>query len=171
MEPVVVDTNVPAVANARDGAPPACVRACARRLREIEREGCVVLDDNWRILKEYDANLRHEGQPGVGDAFYKWVLTNRANPKRCRLVPIHPIGGSDTDFEEFPTDPRLAEFDPADRKFVAVSAAASDHPPILQALDSDWWSHRDALRDCGVRVEFLCEDDIRRIHRRKTGAA
>jgi len=36
--------------------------------------------------------------------------------------------------------------------------AHPEHPPILNAVDSDWWHHQDALARHGVRVEFLCPD-------------
>jgi hypothetical protein len=66
-------------------------------------------------------------------------------------------------FEEFPDDPELRDFDPDDRKFVAVALAHQCKPPILQTVDTGWWLLRDAFRRNEVRVEFLCEDDIRRL--------
>ena len=42
------------------------------------------------------------------------------------------------------------------QKFVAVALASGAHPPILNAVDSDWWNHRAALADAGVTCEFLC---------------
>ena len=69
----------------------------------------------------------------------------------------------ETDFQEFPTDPALADFDPDDRKFIAVALAHAENPSILQAVDSAWWTYRDALRQNGVTVDFICEDDIRLI--------
>jgi hypothetical protein len=61
-------------------------------------------------------------------------------------------------FEEFLLDPSLATFDPSDRKFVAVAVAHPEHPPILNATDSDWWDYREALAHHSVRVEFVCPD-------------
>jgi hypothetical protein len=163
--PVVVDTNVAVVANDGDSEFPKCVRACVARLTGVTRDGCVVLDESWRILSEYTSNLRSLGQPGVGDAFLKWVLTNLANPGRCAQVSITP---SDTRvFEEFPDDPDLAGFDADDRKFVAVARAHPAQPPVLQALDSGWWGHRDALARNGVAVDFLCAGEIESLHERK----
>ena len=164
----VVDTNVPVVANgSSEQASPECVKTCAVRLGELTRKGQLVLDDKWLILKEYMANLRSSGQPGVGDAFLNWVLTNRCNPKLCEQVAITPRNSGETDFEEFPSDPELDDFDPEDRKFVAVAAAHPDRPPILQAVDTKWWEMKEPLREAGIAVDFLCEKDIRSIlHRR-----
>lgn len=157
---VVVDTNVAVTANGRslpDGVSLSCVATCARRLRSIQQDGIVVFDDGWRILREYKTNLREAGQPGVGDAWLKWLLTNLANPKRCQLVAITPIDTPQV-FAEFPADPILEHFDKGDRKFVAVSRSHPGHPAILNATDSDWKAHQDALTRHGVTVDFLCPE-------------
>jgi len=165
----VVDTNVPVVANGSSKqASPECVKACAVRLGELTQKGQLVLDDKWLILKEYMANLSPSGQPGVGDVFLKWVLTNRCNPKLCEQVAITPRNSGETDFEEFPSDPALHDFDPTDRKFVAVAAAHPDRPPILQAVDTKWWQMKEPLLEAGITVDFLCGEDIRSILRRKS---
>ena len=162
---MVVDTNVPAFANGLGSAFAGCVAACVARLGKITRNGQIVLDDSWLILREYQANLRSSGQPGVGDAFLKWVLTNQANTNRCVQVGITP--SHDRTFEEFPDDPRLSGFDRDDRKFVAVALAHEDSPPILQALDSEWWGYRKELAENGVTVDFLCPREIQKLHQRR----
>jgi len=160
----VIDTNVPVVANGKSSqATPECVINCIRRLYEVKQSEKLVLDDKWLILQEYKRNLRSTGQPGVGDAFLKWVLTNYTNPQRCVMVKITPINSDQTNFVEFPSDPSLAGFDKDDRKFIAVALAHPDRPPILQAVDVQWWQMRGALYQANVRVEFLCQADIRRI--------
>lgn len=80
------------------------------------------------------------------------------------MVSITPVNGSDNEFEEFPDDPALNDFDPADRKFIAVACAHLEKPPILQAVDSKWLDFRDAFRQNGVTVTFICEEDIQRLH-------
>ena len=57
----------------------------------------------------------------------------------------------------------LNDFDPDDRKFIAVAVAHLEQPPILQAVDSQWWDFRDAFRRNGVTVKFICEEDIQRL--------
>ncbi|MBP8974485.1 MAG: hypothetical protein KBH93_11465 [Anaerolineae bacterium] len=158
----IVDTNVPIVANRRsEQASIECVLACAQQLQQITQRGKLALDDQWRILKEYMKHLSSSGQPGVGDAFLKWALNNIANPARVETVPITPCNPDDpdgTDFREFPDDPALAKFDPADRKFVAVAIAHPQHPRIMNATDRDWWNFKDTLHAHGVEVEFLCDE-------------
>lgn len=163
---IVVDTNVPKAANGRINTPqasPQCVVACVRRIYDIQSHDVLVLDDGWQILREYMAKLRSDGQPGVGDAFLKWVLTHQANPLRCEQVHITAVESpvSRRRFREFPSDERLIGFDPSDHKFVAVSLVHPDLPPILNAVDSDWVVFRDVLEAHGVRVETLCPESIK----------
>ena len=169
MMAVIVDTNVPVVANGQSPqASPNCVDTCINRLEGIIRgEKKLVLDDRWIILSEYIRNLRSSGEPGASDRFLLWILMNK--DEQCDLVSIMSVDGSENEFEEFPDDPALNDFDPADRKFIAVACAHPEKPPILQAVDSQWLDFRNAFRRNGVTVEFICEDDIQRLHR-STGA-
>jgi hypothetical protein len=137
-----------------------------QHLQEIKARGKIVLDDGYRILLEYRDNLRSDGQPGEGDAFLKWVLTNQANPQKCDQVHINATEGGNN-FAEFPDDPDLRGFDRSDRKFVAAALAHPDSPPILNAVDTDWWLFRDALARNGVHVEFLCPQDVSDMARRR----
>lgn len=165
---VVVDTNVPVTANGAATASADCVLACVRVIVEITSDRRrIALDDGWRIIGEYRNNLRAEGQPGLGDRFLKWVLTDWANPRRCELVAIHERNGED--FEEFPTVGGLEDFDPADRKSVAVASAHPDSPSIRQGVDSKWWGWREALTAAGINVTFLCEADVRTKYGAKVG--
>jgi hypothetical protein len=161
MSAFVVDTNVPVVANHRaEQASPRCVLACVAALEEVHERGLVVLDDERRVLKEYMDNLSMSGQPGVGDYFMKWVWENQAVSERCEQITITPRQEAPDDFEEFPRDPELAEFDRADRKFVALALASAQRPTVLNAVDSDWWLFGAALARHGVRVDNLCPDQL-----------
>jgi hypothetical protein len=158
---VVVDTNVPKVAN-RDTSQGSlrCITTCAKYIQELQEQHILVLDDDWHILKEYTRQLKSRGQPGVGGAFLKWVLTNQHNPGRCEQVHItEDVHGG---YLEFPNDPDLGNFDPSDRKFVAVALTHTEHPPILNAVDTDWWDHRVTLERHGIRIKFLCPDYMNR---------
>jgi hypothetical protein len=164
----IVDTNVAVVANGGEEADPNCVRACVRALRELTSGGHVVVDDGLEIMREYRNNLRAQGQPGVGDAFFKWLWDNLYVKEVCTRVPLteHPNRG----YSEFPEHEKLAGFDPSDRKFVAVAAAHPEHPPILQAADSKWWGFRRAFSQCGIKVEFVCPSQIASMYGKKMKA-
>ncbi len=162
---VIVDTNVPVVANGEWGQDfKKCEETCINRLEQIMRgETKLVLDADWIILDEYSKNLSSSGKPGTGDRFLVWCLRNWATPEQCDLVSITSVENLETEFKEFPDDPALQKFDPDDRKFVAVACAHCEEPPILQAVDSQWLDFRDVLLQHDVRVQFICEDDIHRL--------
>ncbi len=158
MSAVVIDTNVPVTANGRHPAAGiGCVANCVAALKAA-RGSLVLIDDGQRILDEYRRHLSHSGQPGPGDAFFKWLWNNQANRRRCRQVPITPVGGSYTDFAEYPEAPELGAFDPSDRKFVAVALASGLAPDVLEATDSKWWPLREIFQRNGVSIRFLCPE-------------
>ena len=122
----VIDTNVLLVANGRaKQACPACVLACVEALAAIRERRRVLLDRGMLILNEYiGQRLSFSGQPGAGDAFFRWLFNNQANELHCLQFDITPRRGSADDFVEFPDDPALSRFDRSDRKFVAVALAS-----------------------------------------------
>lgn len=162
MAAVVMDTNVGIVANGK--TPQAgieCVSSCIGALVEIRERHRMLLDDQSLILEEYRRYLSPSGQPGPGDAFFKWLWDNQGNSDHCRQVPVTPVSGR-RGFDEFPEAPELAAFDPSDRKFVAVAIASGEQPQILNAADTDWWEHRQALNRHGVEIRFLCPELMER---------
>ena len=125
----------------------------------------VVIDDGYRILREY-GNRTYPNEPkGVGDAFLKWLLQNHSNTSRVCRVPITETGQDC--FVEFP-DPLLEErFDPPDRKFAAVANAHPDKLPIWQGADSKWLDWWPQLAAQGISVHFLCPADVERFYAKK----
>lgn len=114
----------------------------------------LVLDSLDLIFNEYRPYFNWNGQPGVGDAFFRWVHDNRYNEQRCTHVPITPT--ADESFAEFPSDAALDGFDRADRKFVATSAARNKDPVIAVAVDRGWRQFETELTERGFRLNFLC---------------
>jgi hypothetical protein len=164
----VVDTNVIMAASGKSSCSPLCARVCLDAIKKITSGSTrLVIDNRWRIIREYQANLNNRGQPGIGQAFLKWVLTNQQNHELCISVAITPKQSQSEDFEEFPSHPDLASFDPSDRKFVAVAATHRSRPRIAQATDSKWWGWKDALRESGIKVHFLCERELRETYEGK----
>lgn len=157
---VVIDTNVLVVANyGHENASTHCVEQCIDAL-SAARSDQVFIDDEQRILGEYRDHSSHSGQPGVGDAFFKWLWDNQGNTRYCKKVPITPHEGRE--FEEFPEDADLDGFDRSDRKFVAVAVASNEEPPILNASDTDWWNYRETFEKNGINLDFLCEELMER---------
>lgn len=179
---VVVDTNVPKVANlalqakSDEGVPHECIMNCVRAIKGVMQKNCLVIDAEGEILKEYrrqmspDKSRAAGKQTGVGDLFVKWAVENchwgEIDTALVQRVAITREGDS---YREFPCDPGLENFDISDRKFVAVSHAHKKKPPILQATDSKWWGWKDALKKVGIEVKFLCPEYIQAKFRKKIG--
>lgn len=160
-----MDTNVAIVANGRSHAGDECVHTCIETLIVIQEQRRLLLDSQGLILDEYRLHLSPSGQPGPGDAFFKWLWNNQGNPQHCQQVVI--TSASDwRRFEEFPDDSSLARLDPSDRKFVAVAIASREHPPILNAADTDWWEQREALQRHGIEIQFICPELMKRTGQR-----
>lgn len=157
----VIDTNVAMTANGSNaGVTQCCVAASARALYEIYRSGHVFIDTDREIVREYGNNLSDTGQPGPGDLFYRWLLTNLYNEQRVSQITITPSKEDPEGYEELPDPPPCVRYDPSDKKFLAVAAAATEHPPILQSFDSKWWGWQEALARIGVTIHFLCPEEI-----------
>ncbi|MDP2827642.1 MAG: hypothetical protein Q8O37_03450 [Sulfuricellaceae bacterium] len=166
---MVVDTNVVLVANGQhQDVSPECVKNCALVLEGIMKKGRLALDDGFQILLEYQNKTQPKKGNRPGDAFVKWALNNRCNVKSVDQVTL--LEHDERGFESFHDDPDLANFDAPDRKFVAVSGAHPNKPPIAQAADSKWLDWASALQRHGIDVDFLCKADIQRFHENKFGA-
>ncbi len=155
---VVVDSNVALVASGlTPEASAACNDECVQRLALIIKDGGLLLDADGLILHEYVKKLGYAGRPGAGRAFVKWAYDNQFNGGLCRRVTItRRVDDGWRRFAEFPDDDALCGFDVSDQKFVAVALASAEGPPILNAVDSDWWHYGPALARHGVVVEDLC---------------
>ncbi len=144
---------------------PECVVTCVKRLQDLQTCGTVVVDDGFRILGEYQKKTQINPPKGVGDVFLKWLLRNAGNSKHVHTVSITETASDH--FDEFPTPALQPNFDPPDRKFVAVANAHPGKPPIWQAADCKWLNWWTALSAAGIVVEFLCPDDACRFYAKK----
>ncbi len=160
----LVDTNVPKTANLSrvpNEIPlelSECVLACIEAVKHVMKKGALLLDAGDEIFDEYRQQLSMQGQPGLGDRFMKWVHDNRWKLHDSDRVTITKDRDS---YEQFPSHEGLNDFDPSDRKFVTVSNAHPEKPPILQATDSKWWGWKDALSEVDIFVHFLCPEYIK----------
>ena len=97
----------------------------------------------------------------------KWVLINRGNPDRVEQVSIHKTVGNETWYDEMPKDTTPEFFDKSDLKFIAVSLAHSEIPPIVNTTDTDWLKIEDILLGWGIKVEFLCREELKQKYLKK----
>ena len=159
----VIDTNVLLVADEKHGDTSAsCVSHCVKRLLELQASGCVVIDDNYHLIGEYQNNINANQGKGMGATFLKWLLQNQANLKHVERVSITET--DENHFEEFPNLKLEPEFDAPDRKFVSVANAHPEQPPIWQATDCKWLDWWPALRNFGISVDFLCPEVVLRFY-------
>ena len=162
MNAVIVDTNVIVIANDIDDKRADCRDRCQDRLQLIiSRREKVVVDDDWRILKEYERNTKPNTRKGIGDVFVKTLLQNQKNPNFCTIVHITPLAGNGTEFEEFPNDDEaLKNFHKNDRKFIAVALAYQAQfgqtATILLAIDKGWKNFIPAFTAHGVSIDIIC---------------
>ena len=159
MRHVIVDTNVPLKAankNPEDDIDQKCSMACLTFISKlVNSKDVIVLDNEREILKEYAKKIDTHAEDNVASVFLNWVY-------RCiRLDSADQYKitktGKNT-YAEFPNSPELEEFDPSDRKFVALAKAHPLHPPIHNGSDTDWWDYKDALAKEGVSIVFLCKE-------------
>ena len=162
----VIDTNVLLAANNKhQGLSLDCVLACIKALEQMQNQGVVVIDNNRHIIGEYCHKTSPNQPKGVGDVFLKWLLNNHANPQRIHQVSITKI--ADNEFAEFPDAVLQQKFDPPDRKFVVVAKAHPDKPEIWQAADCKWLDWFSELQTHGLKVKFLCPEDICQFYQNK----
>ncbi|TGE25076.1 hypothetical protein E5K00_07720 [Hymenobacter aquaticus] len=157
----ILDTNVLLTADGKSDAGIGCIRAAKARLEEVRQHGGLVLDAGFLILKEYGNKLSPVGPNTPGNAFLKWLWQNKANPAFVDAQTALETA-ADGSFTAFPPDPDLAAFDPSDRKFVALALTHPERPVIVNATDTDWHKDHLALARHGVRLEFLCPDEMLR---------
>ena len=151
----VVDTNVCVVANFNHENI-SCIRECVKALIKIKDSGRLVLDANGCILKEYRNNKSDDPQD-IGNHFIMWAHDNQYNLDYCERVELSSTDPACNEFFQFPGDPRLKKFDRSDRKFLAVAAASTNNPTIINATDSrSWWKYRHVLSSLGYNVCHLC---------------
>ena len=100
-----------------------------------------------------------DGEPGVGDLFFKWVNDVQWDESLCRRESITPH--ATRTFTEFPSDPALEQFDRSDRKYAALAKKCGRNTAVFNAADSDWKHHQEALSRNGVKVVNLCPADLK----------
>lgn len=167
MDSFAIDENVLIVANdasrsSRNQPPLApqaneeCVASCIAFLNKVRKRGIVVIDQQGEVISRYGRHLERRGQPGVGDAFYKYLVERQYQGKRVKSVDLESNG---PDYLSFPNDPDLADLDRNDRIYVALAIAA---PAIIaNAVDSDYRQKTAPLSRNQVSVLELCSDCLK----------
>lgn len=115
----------------------------------------IVVDEQWLILNEYRKNIL---KGGLAEGYLKILYANLVS--RAVMVPL------ELDADGYALVPSSLEpLDRSDRKFAAVALAHPDHPPIVNARDSDWEAVSPALAAYGIAIIQLCPEYLRK-HRK-----
>jgi len=169
MKQVILDTNVGLVAmgafEADGGKPTAKLKAwCTDEVAKIMRKELrLVVDAEREIVNEYLHKMPHFP---LGDQFILWLSQNMWRNQDTTVDRVSITKTKDS-YAEFPSDPRLDEFDLSDRKFVAVAVANEGQAAILEATDGKWWKWARPLGGYGVRVEFGDEAFVKSLCQKK----
>ena len=121
---------------------------------------CAVIDDDRAAYTEYRNNMYPDPNPssGLASNFLMHVIQNYGNDERVLRLPL--AREENGEYLDWPRDPNLAGFDPADRKWVALARVfrqeTGQAAPITYALERDWDNYRDALTRHGVALDPLC---------------
>ncbi len=149
----VVDTNVfvwvdKPIADVKTTAELDCIQSCRDWLRDfISRDCRLVIDNQYRILKEYRRNIRRDGR---ASELLKLLESQPLN----RLVAL--VVAFDENNKAVVPESVMSVDDDDDRLFVAVALAHNPIPPIVDATDTDWEKAREALTAVGIVVKELC---------------
>jgi hypothetical protein len=124
-----------------------------KALQTLLERGKIVVDSAGEIFAEYKNYCNAQGQPGIGDLFFREILQNYSG----KVLRVELAKNPDGSFADFPSSPALIDFDMSDRKFVA--AAVKSGARVVNSTDTDWLEHKGALNDCGIVIEFVCSED------------
>ncbi len=168
MDEFVVDTNVPLIARGKSHMSTDCELVCARFIELFLRgRRILVIDDDFELIGEYMDQISTSGPANYDNRFLKWLFENQGNPHRVKQLKINlPDSGSN---EENLTGLLNINIDPSDLKFIAVAIANFGRAPIAEASDSKWIGWEEALNELGIKVLFLCKQELAEVYKKKMG--
>ncbi|MDO4321367.1 MAG: hypothetical protein Q4C61_02470 [Lachnospiraceae bacterium] len=145
-----------------------CAKKCVDFIQNFMRDknASLVLDDSGRILKEYRGARKVGNSPNLATVFCNWAHQNM--PKYAKDF-VHLDEIQENVFQEYPANQQLKEFDPPDRKYIAIAYKHPDSPPIVEASDSKWWGIKEALKENKIEVIFVDEEYIKNKYMKKIG--
>ena len=154
----VIDTNVILLAGTRTDRVPKdqveCYEKCILFLNDIvERGDKVLIDDEGMVIREYRQAYSVNDYPNMAAMFFEYSMGNYVS---CHLERIE-----DDTYSDYPRDRVLLDFDPPDRKFIALAYVYDHGVPIVEGTDSKWGSIKDNLSKHGIEIIFIDENYIR----------
>ncbi|MBN1285146.1 MAG: hypothetical protein JXB47_07100 [Anaerolineae bacterium] len=160
---VVIDANVWVVADydivsLDDIELLICASACRQRLECLRSDTqLLIVDDKYHIMSEYRRYVSNKRKPHFENNLASELLNELE--QRGRIFPV-PVDFDADGYALLPPELGLQNFDPSDRKFVAVALARNPRSPIYNATDPDWSEHVEAIAAAGLTVIELCPECI-----------
>jgi hypothetical protein len=154
----IIDTNVPISAGAEQ-VEPACQWECIQLLKQVlGYEVRVLMDRQGAIWREYRKHMYPDPNPDVGLAYQ--FLAHLLDYSAVYYLEL--AQDEDGNWQAYPDDSELANFDPSDKKWVALAKTYEQETgqiaPIVNATDSDWLHFETILAKHGIQLELLCRD-------------
>jgi hypothetical protein len=160
----IIDTNVPLQAaknlEGMSEIEARCKECCFNFIEKFIHNPTsqIVLDDGYEICNEYVRNIPLNFSPSIATMFMKWVFSYIKMIPTADLIHLNKSG--DKTYREFPAHEALKRFDKDDRKFIALSSAHVNHPPIVQGTDYKWKMYSEVFLGFGIHIIFLCPEYI-----------
>jgi hypothetical protein len=147
----IIDTNILIAANgnARHLKLSDTIK-CQKFTASLFVDAVISIDDKQEIFTEYFRYANRSGQPGIGDAFAKYLWDHQFDNSKCEIVKI--------EFHErcvysvLADKESLLSFDRNDLKFIAVYFGSRNNPVICNACDSDWKEKKALLDEYSVKI-------------------
>jgi hypothetical protein len=151
----VIDTNVLVVANGKAAqVGPQTKLKTIQALQKFMVDGIAIVDDGGDIRSEYLKHCNAEGQPPLGNIFFREIMINQF---ASRVISIKAPKNNSGEYINFPNVPELNGFDRDDRKFAVVAKLSNS--PVLNAVDTDWIHFLNPLKSNGIKVMFTAGED------------
>jgi hypothetical protein len=147
----IIDTNILVAANedARHLNLSDTIK-CQKFTASLFSGAVVSIDDKQEIFREYFKYASRSGQPGIGDAFAKYLWDHQFDNSKCEIVKTefheHCVYSILADKED------LLSFDRSDLKFIAVYFGSRNSPIICNACDGDWKEKKALLDKYNVKI-------------------
>ena len=155
----IIDTNVFMGANGMASQlNESDVDKCRLFVCSLFENTAVSVDLQGEIFKEYFAHMNRSGQPGIGDAFVKYLWDRQYDKNVCELVSITKTNAGV--YANILERPGLLQFDQSDLKFIAVYFESKNNVVICNACDSDWGNNKALLKKYNINVMEILEQSL-----------
>jgi hypothetical protein len=155
----IVDTNIFIAANGKaDQLAENDANKCRLFVGSLFSDTTISLDLQGEIFNEYFNHMNWSGQPGIGDAFVKYLWDRQYNKTICEKVDIKK--DKNGIYKQLRDKKDLLLFDPNDHKFIAVYLGSKNSAVICNACDSDWENNKLLLSKYQINVYEILQRDF-----------